>query len=44
MFMLSGKNILLNMRGEHFERISEIISQLRLDIVSKDIRIKEILR
>jgi len=39
MFTLSGKNILLNMRGEHFERISEIISQLWLDIVSKDFRI-----
>jgi len=39
MFMLSGKNILLNMCGEHFEHISEIISQLRQDIVSKEFRI-----
>jgi len=39
MFMLSGKTILLNMRGEHFEHISEIVSQLWLDIVSKEFRI-----
>ena len=34
--MLSGKNILLNMRGEHFEHISEI--KLWLDIVSQEFR------
>jgi len=38
MFMLSGKFFLLNMRSEHFEHISEIISKLWLDIVSQEFR------
>jgi len=41
MFMLSGENILLNMRGEDFEHISKIISQHLLDIVLKSSEVKK---
>jgi len=41
MFMLSGKNILLNMRGEHFEHISEICQNFDYTLFHKSSEIKK---